>query len=515
MEPENVYDYVGEVNASLECAICRNPFIHPVMSPMCQHIFCHHCISRALSLSSTCPIDRSALLQQQLIDAPRIVHQFVDELSVKCPHADKGCDIECERGWLSIHLKDQCRYEREIVTVADPKGKGKAKVTASNVEEDSANVDENGQEIWVVCDLCRVDLLASHLSVSALRLPQIWNARRSNSSVGVLEFRPQSHGLTCPSAEVNCNYCSTMLLRSALPSHHLENCPMIPIPCPHAAHGCSTRVARSLMADEHLDVACPYEPIKTYLDQQKGIIDRVEGENWWLRQRVGKLEEGMREMREVLEGVRRGMGEFWVAPEPSSVPEPTEVDATSSTERFDSTPLLEALPLSVSVGSRLSSPGLATPSTTLSTQLSSLQSQLGSLQSSHSSLEAGLSQTIHHDSIRTGEEIASLRAVTHGLRMQMHHVMMDVNRLISRRMGGAAMGAVGGGVGIGNASSGDSEGSDEELGGNGVLGMGGSTTMWMRPGYPGTMRRLSELGTPGNVPVGMRLGGASSGGMKL
>ncbi|SGY14245.1 BQ5605_C010g06117 [Microbotryum silenes-dioicae] len=485
MERENVYDYVGQVNASLECAICRNPFIHPVMSPMCQHIFCHHCISRALLLSSTCPIDRSALLQQELVDAPRIVHQLVDELSVKCPHAEKGCDIECERGWLSIHLKDQCQYEREIATVSDTKGKGKAKVTVSNVEEDSANVDENGQEIWVVCDLCRVDLLASHLS---------------------------SHGLTCPSAEVNCNYCSTMLLRSALPSHHLETCPMIPTPCPHAAHGCSSRVARSLMADEHLDVACPYEPIKTYLDQQKGIIDRVEGENWWLRQRVGKLEEGMREMREVLEGVRRGMGEFWVAPEPSSVPQPTKVDATSSTERFDSTPLLEALPLSVSVGSRLSSPGLATSSTTLSTQLSSLQSQLGSLQSSHSSLEAGLSQTIHHDSIRTGEEIASLRAVTHGLRMQMHHVMMDVNRLVSGRMSGAAMGAVGGAVGIGNASSGDSEGSDEELGGNGVLGIGGSTTMWTRPGFPGTIRRLSELGTPG---IGMRLGGASSGGMKL
>ncbi|SCV69721.1 BQ2448_1115 [Microbotryum intermedium] len=495
MESENVYDYVGEVNASLECAICRNPFIHPVMSPTCQHIFCHHCITRALLLSSTCPIDRSALLQQQLIDAPRLVHQLVDELTVKCPHADKGCDVECERSWLLIHIKDHCLYARKVETTSDLKGKAKARATVSDEEEDSAhaeNVDENGQEIWVVCDLCRVDLLASHLS---------------------------SHVSICPSAEVNCNYCSTALLRSDLPSHHLQTCPMIPIPCPHASHGCSTRAARSLMAEEHLDVSCPFEPIKTYLDQQKSTIDRVEGENWWLRQRVGKLEEGMRELRDVLEGVRRGMGEFWVAPPPStSVLEPGQIDLSSSTKRFDLTSSFEAVPPSgstVPFHTPLASLALATPSNTLSTQISSLQSQLASLQSSHSSLEAGLSQTIHHDSIRTGEEIASLRAVTHGLRMQMHHVMMDVNRVVSRRTGGAALGAAGSGVGIGSASSGDSEGSDEELGGNGHLGMGGSTTMWMRPGYPGTMRRLSEMGTPGNLPVGMRLVGASSGGMKL
>lgn len=150
------YDYVGPVNASLECAICRQPFDNPAMAPTCQHIFCTICILRALELSPTCPIDRSPLSLDVLAEAPRIIQQMVQELPVFCPNKDRGCPVQCERGLLAGHLKGACggRARRE----RSPSVKGKERAVEGEVE---------------VCELCREDVPVTALKVS-LTLARRW-----------------------------------------------------------------------------------------------------------------------------------------------------------------------------------------------------------------------------------------------------------------------------------------------------------------------------------------------------
>lgn len=84
----------------------RNPFILPTMSPFCEHTFCRHCITRALTLSPSCPVDRSPLQLSDVVPAPRIIQQMVRELTVVCPNV--GCSYQCERGLLAGHLKESC-----------------------------------------------------------------------------------------------------------------------------------------------------------------------------------------------------------------------------------------------------------------------------------------------------------------------------------------------------------------------------------------------------------------------
>lgn len=115
------------------------------MSPACQHIFCHLCVVRAIELSPTCPIDRSPMQLEDLIEAPRIIQQLVEELQVFCPNRDRGCEVQCERGLLEGHLRDECSgRQRE-----DIKGKGKA--VASDAAGDAS---VRGEEEWLRCELC-------------------------------------------------------------------------------------------------------------------------------------------------------------------------------------------------------------------------------------------------------------------------------------------------------------------------------------------------------------------------
>ena len=103
------------------------------------------------------------------------------------------------------------------------------------------------------------------------------------------------------------------------------------------------------MTEEHLEVSCAYEPMKEFLDRYEARMGEVEGENTVLRMRCERLEEGMREMRDVLEGVRRGMGEFWVPPLREDERSHRRVEAKELEELdiegfFDTTTLQDALP---------------------------------------------------------------------------------------------------------------------------------------------------------------------------
>ncbi|KZT70910.1 hypothetical protein DAEQUDRAFT_810205 [Daedalea quercina L-15889] len=106
----STYNYVDVPNQNLVCCICRSPFIDPCTTRTCCHTFCYECIARAIAISAQCPVDRCSLSIQDLAPADPLIRNLVDELVVECPQKDTGCSHTCQRILLPAHLKDSCRY---------------------------------------------------------------------------------------------------------------------------------------------------------------------------------------------------------------------------------------------------------------------------------------------------------------------------------------------------------------------------------------------------------------------
>ncbi|KAH9920072.1 uncharacterized protein B0H18DRAFT_1213551 [Fomitopsis serialis] len=115
----SAYNYVDTPNQNLVCCICRSAFVDPCTTRTCCHTFCYECIARAIAISAQCPVDRCSLSIRDLAPADPLIRNLVDELVVECPHKDEGCSHTCQRMLLPVHLKDSCKY----VEVPCPDGK--------------------------------------------------------------------------------------------------------------------------------------------------------------------------------------------------------------------------------------------------------------------------------------------------------------------------------------------------------------------------------------------------------
>lgn len=379
------------------------------MSSSCQHVFCRACIHQALALSPTCPIDRSRLALPQLVRAPRIIHQIVNELRVLCPHREIGCAWAGERERLADHLKSECSTPR----------KGKA-------------VQRDGPP--PVCPLCHDTL--------GLSAAQVRFTRPNHAD-------PQ-HSESCAAEPTACPHCAEALLHRSLLPNHLLRCPSVAIPCPHASHGCTARLPRDQMHEDHLELSCPYEPLKEFLGRYDERMLEVENENSELRTRVGGLEEGMREMRDVLDGIRSGLGNFY-APTAAELERTAHVSPSlAGLSLFDSTssPALRASPLPTFLdmeplrddgfgGSSYSAspaagPAPLPPTSLLSATLDSISTSIHNLSSEFEALDARQNENllIQDDTLnKFAEDIGAMRGVVHGMRMQMHHLLMELGRM--------------------------------------------------------------------------------------
>lgn len=102
-------DYVTEYDSHLMCPICRCPFIRPVRL-QCDHIFCQSCLNSAiLEVSAQCPTCRSDT-KGVFMGVPRLILNICDEIKVKCPFADQGCQEVIPRGFTQTHVDKYCLY---------------------------------------------------------------------------------------------------------------------------------------------------------------------------------------------------------------------------------------------------------------------------------------------------------------------------------------------------------------------------------------------------------------------
>ncbi|CAH7669557.1 hypothetical protein PPACK8108_LOCUS4190 [Phakopsora pachyrhizi] len=106
-----MYPDEARISKTLICAICSEPWSDPVITSPCGHVFCSGCIKTWLRHVSSCPNDRRILSSQDIVPAPRILRELVDELVVIC---SLGCGWEGRRDDWKAHLETNCAESDRI-----------------------------------------------------------------------------------------------------------------------------------------------------------------------------------------------------------------------------------------------------------------------------------------------------------------------------------------------------------------------------------------------------------------
>ena len=294
---------------------------------------------------------------------------------------------------------------------------------------------------------------------------------------------------------MTCPHCDLVLPLGDI-SNHASACPDLVIPCVQAVHGCPWTGPRHALSSSHLH-QCPYEAIKRFFALNTSRISALETENGSLRWRVEELENVLRRTTQDLQTVKLALGPWFrpdgchppLRPSPPSEPAPRAYARRRLSNALNSAmfgfssegsvdpaitdpdpqlPPSVTTPLPVDTFAQFFQPPeihpsqpphpseilLATgqmadgtyPRTAPNSQVAplnlntSLEGSLISLRSSVVTLAAALdSENRRHDialtteTLRVNEEVMALRAIVHGLRMQVHQIMMDRNSQVTGR----------------------------------------------------------------------------------
>ncbi|KAF7728920.1 hypothetical protein EC973_005315 [Apophysomyces ossiformis] len=197
----------------------------------------------------------------------------------------------------------------------------------------------------------------------------------------------EDHHKLCPAEMIRCPHCNTSRSRSQHTAH-LLSCPFHPVACAHDEFGCEWKGPRKELP-AHLE-KCSYEGIKHYLylqrQQEKSLreeIQRLRNENNGLRQH-------QEEVRQQVQSLFNQLNTMF----PLHFPH----------DDFSENPI---------------------PQEPLQLETQQLKEEIDTLSANLASLELKQNVALMTETFRLQEEMQSLRAVCHGMRMQLHYVMMD------------------------------------------------------------------------------------------
>ena len=97
------------ISRNFLCLICFSVLKDPVLCPRNQHCFCRGCITKHLENSRRCPTCADELTEETLIQPPRMVKDYLDELNIRCVHHDRGCEEIVQLQNLDQH-EDSCEF---------------------------------------------------------------------------------------------------------------------------------------------------------------------------------------------------------------------------------------------------------------------------------------------------------------------------------------------------------------------------------------------------------------------
>ncbi|CAE6430977.1 unnamed protein product [Rhizoctonia solani] len=438
------YVYVESVNSNLVCCICRQPFVDPTTATPCGHTFCRTCITQAVDVAAQCPIDRGALSQSDIVPAPQLVRNMVDELVVQCPNAPLGCAHTTQRSLISNHT---CTYTP--VPCACPGC------------PDSVLEHDQGAHT-TTADTCTRKLVRCQ-------------------SCGLLAPVVPEHPDHCPARPDECPHCQMTVPHNRLAEHAI-NCPALPIQCPLSVYGCAhTGPSKDMPA--HLSNECAFERLKPFLAITQS--------------RIASLERSVSDLKLELDATKKSLGPWYrpVGAPPSTEPEPPRFEFRplvgrrrvssplhTSMFHFDdaegnssigtnagnrrragsgSSALRQAIsgstepdpvptpdltldpfshilpPSPTSSSTRIEAVPYIPPLNTNSSlehTLSTLRNGLVSLAASLDMAERRQEVAVTTESLRMHEDVGSMRAIVHGLRMQVSALVMERNVAMMGRM---------------------------------------------------------------------------------
>ncbi|KAG0210423.1 hypothetical protein BGX28_009332 [Mortierella sp. GBA30] len=423
--------YVEPTQTSLQCSVCCEYFTEPVSAP-CGHTFCRGCIVQALDIRNGCPLCRTTIDPTSLYEVIAL-SRLCDELVVYCPHKALGCNHTCQRIQIGQHLKDDCVYIGTLCRVEECRKKLLKKDLSEHMES---------------CPYKRVDCLMCNTKVQKSQLSE--------------------HHKTCPAESVTCPHCETTRTRLRH-MEHIKDCPRQIIPCSLSDFGCPWKGPRFELEATHIP-QCPYEAIRGFLEISKTRMEALELENQQLRgifhdlrpqfqqlrDQVGQLAESVQliteqEQQQVAgasigtvngafgNGGGGGMFGYMDMYQHHASQQPLLsrngsydmiLNGDGIGENENETRVINRNN-SLGAESMVSNNGGPTTVTAadahelLISENERIRSEIETLTAGLASLELKQNMAIMTESMRMQEEVQSLRAVCHGLRMQMHYLLLE------------------------------------------------------------------------------------------
>ena len=139
--------FENEVDSTLLCPICSNVLKDPVQCPN-EHYCCRSCIVKHLHENSeTCPTCQHHLTEETLSKPPRLLTNMLQNLKIRCDHAQRGCRELIKLEFLDRHVKS-CGYSPTHCT-----NPGCSQVI--NQHEKERHENELCRFRMVVCDDCK------------------------------------------------------------------------------------------------------------------------------------------------------------------------------------------------------------------------------------------------------------------------------------------------------------------------------------------------------------------------
>ncbi|KAI9803382.1 MAG: hypothetical protein M1833_000901 [Piccolia ochrophora] len=243
-------DYLSPVDDNLTCSVCRCAFIKPVMT-RCEHVFCKDCFESATKHQSQikCPFCRSSVDSSELRDAPRALINMVEDLRVKCPHRQDGCEEETTRSNIKYHVERYC----ELTEVECPDKECPLMISRRRSDQPCLHKQ-------VACEDCDERMMEKDVE----------NHREHS----------------CSNRWTTCDKCSSTILHCHSPSHP-SSCPEAIISCPGASIGCTHQSKRIDLPTHVTD--CTLAMLAPTIAQQSNAIQTLTAENRTLKSRIASL----------------------------------------------------------------------------------------------------------------------------------------------------------------------------------------------------------------------------------
>lgn len=261
-------EYVEPYDENLMCAICRCPFVDPVVLTECDHCFCRDCIRQTWTSTYTplgprgdCPTCRTPAKLGPRSGISKILTNILDDLLVRCPKCEDGCKTVVKRGEVQDHVNIYCGF--------------------ANVECPAENCElpVRRKDIVHGCLHYGVSCIDCHQSMQKASLERHWKVE-------------------CPDRKVSCALCQESVFYRELEKHATETCPAISIPCVGQSIGCTVRTKRA-QVDEHAK-NCVLAMLAPVLKAQAQRLNEQEAAQKLMSRKLEVLETGFRTMQQIL-----------------------------------------------------------------------------------------------------------------------------------------------------------------------------------------------------------------------